>query len=177
MSDNADRSKHAGGILILSPTTAARLAEDSVEFVQKRFGFALPYTPESLILVDAIVAKIKETGATQQQASGLLSGLGCYAGEVFVRHAKASWRLTAEMGLTRSCRFPVVLALPGAGVVGCDVLGRVFQSFSGASVEGVARLYETVLAPPVVDGSVESHPPAGEAPATVAPTREPDQSR
>ena len=35
------------------------------------------------------VDKIRATGATQQQASGLLSGLGCYVGEVFVRNAKA----------------------------------------------------------------------------------------
>lgn len=128
----------------LTPTTAPRLAEESVEFVLKRFGFALPFTPESLIMVDAIVGKIRETGATAQQASGLLSGLGCYSGEVFVRHAKASWRWTAEMGMTTSCHFPIVLALPG--LVGCDAIGTVFQFFGGGSAEGVARLYEKAFA-------------------------------
>ena len=102
----------------VSPTTAAQLAEGSVAFVNDKFGFSLPYTPESLIVVDAIIDKIKATGATEQQASGLLSGLGCYVGEVLVRHGRASWRWAAEMGMSESCRFPVVLALPGP--TGCD---------------------------------------------------------
>jgi len=129
----------------VSPSTASQLAEGSVAFVHKKFGFVLPYTPESLILVDAVLEKIKATGATEQQASGLLSGLGCYVGEVFVRHAKASWRWTAEMGMTKSCRFPVVLALPG--VIGCDPIGRVFERFSGGAAQGVALLYEAAMAP------------------------------
>lgn len=131
----------------VSPNTASRFAEESVEFVRKKFGFALPYSPESLIVVDAIVDKIKATGATEQQASGLLAGLGCYVGEVLVRHAKASWRWTAEMGMTESCRFPVVVALPG--VTGCDTIGKVFQRFSGGAAESVALLYEIALAPPL----------------------------
>ncbi len=131
----------------VSPTAASKFAEESVEFVHKKFGFDLPYTPESLLVVDAIVDKIKATGATEQQASGLLSGLGCYVGEVFVRHAKGSWRWSAEMGMARSCRFPVVVALPG--VTGCDVIGKVFQRFSSGAAESVAVLYEKALAPPV----------------------------
>jgi hypothetical protein len=114
-----------------------------VEFVHKKFGFALPYTPASLIVVDAIVDKIKATGATEQQASGLLSGLGCYVGEVFVRHAKGSWRWTAEMSMTESCRFPIVLVLPG--LTGCDAIGKAFERFRGGNTDGVALLYERII--------------------------------
>ncbi len=130
-------------LLKMSPETAAQVAEESVAFVNKKFGFALPYTPESLIVVDALVDKIKATGASEQQASGLLGGLGCYVGEVFVRHARASWRWTTEMRMTETCRFPVVVALPG--VTGCDTIGRVFQRFSGGAAASVALLYETAL--------------------------------
>lgn len=125
----------------ISPSTAPQLAEGSVAFVEQKFGFKLPYTPESLILVDAIVDKIRATGATEQQASGLLSGLGCYVGEVFVRNAKASWRWTAEMGMRQSCRFAAVLALPGP--IGCDPIGRVFQRFSRGPTDSAALLWET----------------------------------
>ena len=139
----------------LSPHTAPQLANGAVEFVQKKFGFALPYTPESLIVVDAIVDKLKETGATEQQASGLLAGLGCYVGEVFVRHARASWRHTAEMGLTRSCRFPVVVALPN--VKGCDAIGKVFQRFkTGGGGESVALLFESHFGPPAGSSAEKS---------------------
>jgi hypothetical protein len=127
----------------VSAASAPQLADKSVEFVEKKFGFALPYTPESLIVVDAIVDKIRATGANEKQVSGLLSGLGCYVGEVFVRHAKASWRSTAEMRMSGSSRFPVVLALPG--LVGCDAIGMVFRRFAGEPGGGVAQLYETAV--------------------------------
>jgi hypothetical protein len=127
----------------LSPGTARQLAEGSVTFVRQKFGFELLYTPESLLFVDAVVDKIRETGATEAQASGLLSGLGCYAGEVFVRNAKASWRAPADLGMRRSCRFPVILALPGP--IPCDPLERVFQRFSGATTDGVAGLFDAVV--------------------------------
>jgi hypothetical protein len=132
-------------MLRVSPDTAPQIAEGSVDFVYKKFGFALPYTPASLIVVDAIVDKIKATGATEQQASGLLSGLGCYAGEVFVRHAKASWRWTAElnMTMTESCRFPIVLVLPG--LTGCDAIGKAFKRFRAGNADGLALLYERTV--------------------------------
>ena len=132
-----------GHIVRVSPETAPQIAEGSVEFVHKKFGFALPYTPESLILVDAIVDKIKATGATEQQASGLLSGLGCYVGEVLVRHARASWRWTAEMSMTGSCRFPIVLVLPG--LTGCDAIGKAFERFRDGRADGLALLYEKAV--------------------------------
>jgi len=144
----------------VSPSTASRRAEESVEFVHKKFGFALPYSPESLLVVDAIVDKIKETGATEEQASGLLAGLGCYVGEVFVRHARGSWRWAAEMGMGRSCRFPVVVALPG--VTGCDAIGKVFERFSTGPKESLASLYEVATAPP--PKSKLAQDPAGESP-------------
>jgi hypothetical protein len=140
----------------LSPTTAANLATGAAEFVKKKFGFDLPYTPESLIVVDAIIDKIKATGASEQQAAGLLSGLGCYAGEVFVRHARASWRWTAEMKMATACRFLVVVALPD--VSACDVIGSVFQRFSGGTTEGVARLYELAVAPRANDRASKATP-------------------
>jgi hypothetical protein len=129
-----------------SPDTAPGLAESAVAFVDRKFGIQLPYNPPSLILVDALVDTIKATGASEQQASGLLLGLGCYVGEVFVRHARASWRRTAEMGMSRTCAFPVVIALPG--VVGCNPIGQVFERFRAGASESVAAFYQTALDPP-----------------------------
>ncbi len=137
----------------ISPDTASLLAEGSVSFVERKFGFRLPYTLESLILVDAIVDKIRATGAAESQASGVLSGLGCYDGEVFVRNAKASWRWAAEMKMSDSCRFPVVLALPGP--TGCDPIGSVFQRFGDAS-RSLVRLYEMAVP---FDRSAAAPPP------------------
>ena len=123
--------------------TAPQIAQGAVALVQRKFGFRLDYDPPSLILVDAMVDKIKATGATEHQASGLLLGLGCYVGEVFVRHARGSWRATADMRMTKSVAYPVVIALPGA--IGCDALGAVFRRFSAGPPEGVTALYEATV--------------------------------
>jgi len=128
-----------------SPETAAQIAEGSVAFVERKFGILLPYNPPSLILVDAIVDKIRATGASEHQASGLLLGLGCYVGEVFVRNARATWRLTAQMKMAKVCRFTIVVALPGG--IGCNPIGKVFERFNGEAGEGLAAFYQVTLEP------------------------------
>jgi hypothetical protein len=128
-----------------SPETAAQLAEGAVTFVQRKFGIELPYNPPSLILVDAILDKIRATGATEHQASGLLLGLGCYVGEVLVRNARASWRHTAEMKMAKVCRFAIVAVLPGG--VGCDPVGKVFERFRGEASPDLAEFYQATLQP------------------------------
>jgi hypothetical protein len=128
-----------------SPDTAALLAERAVNFVHRKFGVLLPYNPPSLILVDALVDKIKATGASEQQASGLLLELGCYVGEVFVRHARATWRLTAEMGMAKDCGFPIVVVLPGPA--GCNPIGRVFDRFRSGDSASLAAFYQATAAP------------------------------
>jgi hypothetical protein len=126
--------------------TAPQIAQGAVALVKKKFGFQLNYDPPSLIVVDLLVDKIKATGASEHQASGLLLGLGCYVGEVFVRHARASWRETAQMGMSRTCAYPIVLALPGA--VGCNAIGIVFRRFNAGPAEGAALLWESTAPPP-----------------------------
>jgi hypothetical protein len=135
----------------ITPTTAPRIAEGAVAFVRAKFAFELIYTPESLLFVDAVVDKIRETGATEEQASSVLAGLGCYAGEVLVRHARASWRLPAEMGL-RGSRSAVVLALPGEPPSACDPIGGVFQRFGGVA-NGVTSLWEAPRTPDALASS------------------------
>jgi hypothetical protein len=123
--------------------TAPQIAQGAVALVKKKFGFQLNYDPPSLIVIDMLVDKVKETGATEHQASGLLLGLGCYVGEVFVRHARASWRETGQMGLTRTVAYPIVIALPGP--IGCDTIGAVFRRFAKGAPESAATLYESTV--------------------------------
>jgi hypothetical protein len=130
--------------------TAPQIAQGAVALVKKKFGFQLNYDPPSLIVVDMLVDKIKETGASEHQASGLLLGLGCYVGEIFVRHARASWRETVQMGMTKTCAYPILLALPGK--VGCDAIGIVFRRFNTGPLESAALLWETTALPPPVKG-------------------------
>ena len=132
--------------MIPTVPTAPQIAQGAVALVKKKFGFQLNYDPPSLIVIDMLIDKIKETGASEHQASGLLLGLGCYVGEVFVRHARASWRETAQMGMTKTCAYPILLALPGK--VGCDAIGIVFRRFNAGPAESAALLWETTTLPP-----------------------------
>lgn len=135
-------------------STAERIAGECVAFVERKFGFALPYTPGSLIVADAIVDKIRETGATDRQAARLLVGLGCYAGEVLTRHARGSWRTRAEMGLRGAATFPLVVAFPGA--VCCDVVEHVFRRFRDPEDASLAALYEgrqATVSGPAIDAA------------------------
>jgi hypothetical protein len=143
----------------MTPTvsTAPQIAQGSVALVKKKFGFQLNYDPPSLIVIDLLVDKIKETGATEHQASGFLLGLGCYVGEVFVRHARASWRATAEMGMTRTCAYPILLSL--RGTVTCDAIGIVFRRFAEGAAQSAAGLYESsVLRAPASAPAPEKGP-------------------
>ena len=49
--------------MIAPPDPPARIADRAVAFVERKFGIVLPYNPPSLLLVDAIVDKIKATGS------------------------------------------------------------------------------------------------------------------
>ena len=124
----------------ITPADAPQLARRSVEFVGQKFGFELRYTAESLAFVEAVIDQIRATGATEQQASGLLVGLGCYAGEVLVRNARATWRCAADVRTGAAGRFPIVLTLAGATV--CNPLARVFQRFADPSADSLASLYD-----------------------------------
>jgi len=126
-------------VIQVSVGTAPELASEAVAYVERKFGFVLPYNPPSLLLVDALVDKIKETGASEKQASGLLLGLGCYVGEVFVRNTRASWRMATEMGMSGTSDFAIVLSLRGP--VGCDPIGKVFARFRVGVGESVAEFY------------------------------------
>ena len=136
--------------MIPTVQTAPQIAQGAVALVKKKFGFQLTYDPPSLIVIDLLIDKIKATGASEHQASGLLLGLGCYVGEVFVRHARASWRETAQMGMTKTCSYPIILALPGR--VGCDAIGIVFRRFANGPAESAALLWESTAIPPPVKG-------------------------
>ena len=130
--------------------TAPQIAQGAVALVKKKFGFQLNYDPPSLIVVDLLVDKVKETGASEHQASGLLLGLGCYVGGPMAVAGMVVPSSCAQMGMTRTCTYPIILALPGR--VGCDAIGIVFRRFTTGPAESAALLWESTALPPPVKG-------------------------
>lgn len=51
----------------------------------------LDYSAQSLWRVDRVIEEIRREGAPYEAVREMLGGLGCYAGEVIVRHTGAEW--------------------------------------------------------------------------------------
>jgi hypothetical protein len=126
-----------------TPAEAKRMAEKYVAMVQRNSGAVLDYSPGTLEAVDLTVDQVKATGATAESASGMLYAIGCYVGEVFVRHAKGEWRSTADMKMSQVCSWPLVIALPnGAGI---NPIGKVFKRFNNGPEDNLAFFYAAAI--------------------------------
>ena len=126
-----------------SPAEARRMADQFVAMVQRKTGAALDYSPSTLSAVDMVVDQIKATGVTADQASGMLYAIGCYVGEVFVRHAQGVWRPTADLKMTQVCSWPLVIALPSG--TGLNPIGKAFKRFTNGSGDSLAFFYTASL--------------------------------
>lgn len=127
-----------------SPQTAAGIAAMVVPFVEQNYGVTLDYAVASLERVDAIVDDLRRDQAFEA-VQPLLFSLGCYVGEVFVRHARASWRTTDEMGMQALASSPIVVRLPDGR--GCNPVGRVYRRFQDGGAESLVRFYEASTRP------------------------------
>jgi hypothetical protein len=126
-----------------TPAEARRMADQFVAMIQRKSGATLDYSPKSLTAVDLVVDQIKGTGTTADQASGMIYAIGCYVGEVFVQHAQGSWRSTAEMGMTKVCSWPLVIALPNG--TGLNPIGKAFKRFNNGPGDSLAFFYAASL--------------------------------
>lgn len=122
-----------------TPAEARRMAEQFVAMMQRKKGVVLDYSPESIASVDAAVDQIKATGATEVQASGILYAIGCYIGEVLVRHADGQWKATGEMGMTEVCSWPLVVALPSGA--GANPIGKAFKRFQNGEADSLSYFW------------------------------------
>jgi hypothetical protein len=130
-----------------TPSEAVRMAEQFVAMVQRATGTRLGYDPRSLVSVDEIVDDIRATGLSEEDASGMIYAVGCYVGEVLVRHAGGSWRMTSDLGLAASCGWPIVVVLPDG--TGCNPIGKAFRRFRNGAAESLAFFWYSTENQPV----------------------------
>jgi hypothetical protein len=125
-----------------TPAEALRMADQLVALVKRR-GHTLDFTPGSLALVDGLVDAIKASGATEQEASGMIYGVGCYVGEVMGRHAGGQWRHAADMGMSAVCPWPLVIALPDGH--GYNPIGKAFKRFRNGEADSLVFFWQMSL--------------------------------
>jgi len=121
-----------------SPETAATIGAMVIPFVEQNYGVTLDYAVASLERIDVIVDDLRRDQSFEA-VQPLLFSLGCYVGEVFVRHARASWRTPEELGMQALASSPIVVRLPDGR--GCNPVGRVYRRFQDGAAESLAHFY------------------------------------
>jgi hypothetical protein len=94
--------------------------------VQENYGVALDYNPASLKKLDAIVDDLRRDQRFESLQT-LLFSMGCYVGEVLVRHAGGRWRSTEDLGLGSVASSPIAVEMPDGR--GCNPIVWVYRWF------------------------------------------------
>jgi len=71
--------------------TVEGYAEDTVRNMQRIYGIAMDYSPESLAHVDRVLAEWREQGVHIDAVTKSIFSMGSYAGEVVRRHSRGRW--------------------------------------------------------------------------------------
>jgi hypothetical protein len=133
-----------------SPANAAEIAAMALPVVEQNYGVALDYSPASLRELDAIVDDLRRDQRFEALQT-LLFSIGCYVGEVLVRHAGGRWRRTEEFGPGKVASSPIAIEMPDGR--GCNPVGRVYRRFQKGREDSLPAFYQAMT------GSVPEGPP------------------
>jgi hypothetical protein len=137
-----------------TPANAAQIAAMVVPFVEKNYGLTLDYGAESLRQVDGVLDDLRRDQSFEN-LQPLLFAMGCYVGEVLVRHAGAFWRVTEELGMGEVASSPIAIWMPDGR--GCNPVGKVYKRFQNGPEDSLAGFYNvmTQVPPEKVAGKAE----------------------
>lgn len=127
-----------------SPSNAAEIAGLALPVVRQNYGVALDYSPASLKELDAIVDDLRRDQRFESLQT-LLFSMGCYVGEVLVRHAGGRWRTTEELG-GRVASSPIAVEMPDGR--GCNPIARVYRRFQKGREDSLAAFYQAMAGTP-----------------------------
>jgi hypothetical protein len=130
-----------------SPSNAAEIAGMTLPVVRQNYGVALDYTPASLKELDTIVDDLRRDQRFEALQT-LLFSMGCYVGEVLVRHAGGRWRATEELGMGKASS-PIVVEMPDGR--GCNPVARVYRRFQKGREDSLAAFYQAVAGTPAAE--------------------------
>ncbi len=107
------------------PENALDHAQLAVEAAWEEFGVDLDYSPASLESVDVHIESLREEGLTGEDVAEVLFVMGCYMGEVMVRHLGGRWTATTRSPLAPVSPWPMVVVLPDGSA--WDVIGKAYK--------------------------------------------------
>lgn len=122
----------------LTPESASDLAAVAVQVAARVHRVELDYSPASLDKLDALVLASRASGSSRESQRKTLLLLGCYFGEVLVRHQGFRWdRPTAtERDLSGSS---FGLRAPNGGF--WNPIGKLHKLAAHGSEDGTAAMY------------------------------------
>ena len=124
-----------------SAANAAEIAAMAVPVVQQNYGVTLDYGVTSLKQLDGIIDDLRRDQRFEA-LQPLLFSIGCYVGEVLVRHAGARWRGTQELGMGVVASSPIAIEMPDGR--GCNPVGRVYKRFQKGREDSLASFYQAM---------------------------------
>ena len=128
-----------------TPENASEIAGMLIPFVEKNYGVTLDYSVQSLRQVDGMIDDLRQDQQFEA-LQPLLFTIGCYVGEVFVRHADASWKTTESMGMGSVASAPIVIAMPDGR--GCNPVGKAYKRFQNGPEDNLAWFYHVMAEVP-----------------------------
>jgi len=136
--------------LVPSPGNAAEIAALVVPFAEQNYGAQLDYSAESLRTLDGIVDDLRRDQRFEALQT-LLFSMGCYVGEVLVRHAGGRWRRTEEMGLGAVASSPIAVEMPDGK--GCNPVARVYRRFQRGREDSLPAFFAAMAGTPPGPGA------------------------
>ena len=119
----------------------ARLA---VQIAREEYELELDFSPGSLESLDAQIEGLRDDGLTGEDAAEALFVLGCYLGEVMVRHLAGRWIDVARSPLKGVSPWPMVVMLPGGSA--WDPIGKAYKRLELGDSEYLPAYYATAAA-------------------------------
>ena len=114
-------------------------AELAVREASAAFDTELDFSPGSIEDVDAHVESLRDEGLTGEDVAEPLFVLGCYLGEVMVRHLGGCWVPTLRSPLAGISPWPMVVSLPSGST--WDPIGKTYKRLELGDSEYLPAFY------------------------------------
>jgi hypothetical protein len=127
-----------------SPANARDHAQIAVTVAREEYDAELDFSPGSLEVADGLVDSLREEGIDGEGAAETLFVLGCYLGEVMVRHLGGAWVPTARSPLAGVSPWPMVVALPDGSA--WDAIGKSYRRLELGDSEHLPAFFAAAAA-------------------------------
>ncbi len=124
-----------------SPENAGGHARIAVSLAREQYDADLDFSPRSLEMVDTWIDSLREEGIDAEGAAETLFVLGCYLGEVMVRHLRGAWVATGRSPLRGVSPWPMVVLLADGSA--WDAIGKAYKRLELGDSEYLPAFFGT----------------------------------